>query len=241
MKFCLAPFCLLLSHADGSVPFLCSGVALYLGPGSAIPGDASFRELYLVVRGGFTLLALSNRERFRFPAGRCTMDWGHARHHTVHLHTDHPWRRSGAPGCSRFSLLSFQATDPLRVIKLLGRRGVPEEPGLGFGYDVCRVKRCPDISAILSVRKSPVQLVSHFSAIMSLVLGLTGIQSLSSWITDIILKLQTGVASVRPEELAKVLARSTQRVSQLAYINQHRVLSGTCKDPGSKGFDCGLG
>ena len=106
-------------------------------------------------------------------------------------------------------------------------KGVPKEPGLGFGYDVCRVKRCPDLSAILSVRESPVQLASHFSAIMSLVLGPMGIHSLTSWITDIILKLQTGVASVPPEELAKVLA--------------HRVRSGTCKDPGSKGFDCGLG
>ena len=37
VKFCLAPFCLHLSRADDSVPFLCSGVALYLGPGSAIP------------------------------------------------------------------------------------------------------------------------------------------------------------------------------------------------------------
>ena len=48
VKFCLAPFCLHLSRADGSVPFPCSSVALYLGPGSAIPETLSFRELYFL-------------------------------------------------------------------------------------------------------------------------------------------------------------------------------------------------
>ena len=135
----------------------------------------------------------------------------HAQHQTVHWHTDHSWRRSRAPRlpnastgkCLISRLLMFSLLrpghGPAHGHQVLWAKGVPEELGLGFGYDVCRVKRCPDLSAILSVRKSSVQLASHFSAIMSLVLGLAGIQSLMSWITDINSSCKQGPHHIVPK------------------------------------------